>query len=465
MIRSESEEDERKFQAIHAMLQPASIAIVGATDRLQYGGRFLNNLLTTGCKARLHPVNPRKDVIFGVPCFHSIREIPEPVDLAAIIIPAPAVLGAIEECAEMGVKSAVVISGGFSELATEEGRTRQDMLRVLARESGPRVCGPNCLGLTNVAASVWATGTGRIDAESVSLVSPVGLVSQSGATCFGPLLAMARDRRVGFRYIVSTGNEADLESSDFVQYMLRDPEIKVVAALVEGFRDGEKFVAAAEMAVEMGKPLVLLKVGRSEVGSRAAASHTAAMTGLDVVQDALFRQKGVIRVDDYDELIETANMFLKARPLRGTRVGVASHSGGIGSFLADKCGEVGLELPLLSEKTREGLGAILGERGSAANPADVTGFALGDTFPSILRLMLEDDNIDVQVVASAGGELQANSVLQAAEESDKPVVFLWTGSSRDTVSLPMLQAGQVPLFTLPGRCAKGVRRLIDYHRS
>lgn len=455
---------DRKFEAIDAMLHPRSIAIVGATERLQYGGRFLKNLLTTGCKARLYPVNPRRDAIFGVPCLRSIREIPEAVDLAAIIIPAPAVLEALEECAEKGVRSAVVISAGFEELGTEEGRARQARLRSLARETGVRVCGPNCLGLANVADSVWATAGSRISPETVALGSGIGLVSQSGATCFGPLIAMARDRGVGFRYIVSTGNEADLDSSDFAQYMLRDAEVKVVAALVEGFRDGAKFVETAEMALEMGKPLVLLKVGRSEAGSRAAGSHTAAMTGSDVVQDALFQQKGVVRVDDYDELIETANMFLKAKRPRGERVGVISHSGGIGSFLADKCGEVGLELPLLSDRTRDGLGEILGERGSAANPADVTTFAYNESFPSILRLLLADEKLDVQVMASAGGELQAKTVIQAAEECEKPVVFLWTGSIKDTGSLPLLQAGDVPLFYLPGRCARGVRRLLDYHR-
>lgn len=455
---------ERKFASIEAMLHPKSIAIVGATDRLQYGGRFLNTLLITECKARLYPVNPKRDAVFGVPCYHSVTEIPEPVDLAAIIVPASAVLDSLAECAAKGVKSAVVISAGFSELGTDEGRARQAALREIARESGMRICGPNCLGLANVAESVWATASTRISPETVALYSGIGLVSQSGATGFGPLIMSARDRGVGFRYIVSSGNEADLDSSDFVQYMLRDPEIKVVAILAEGLRDGPKFVETAEMALEMGKPLVLLKVGRSAAGSRAAASHTAALTGSDAVQDALFRQKGVVRVDDYDELIETANMFLKAKRPRGHRVGVVSHSGGIGSFLADKCGEEGLELPLLSDKTRDGLGAILGERGSAANPADVTGFASGETFPSILELMLDDDNLNLLVIASAGGDFQANTVVGTAEGSPKPVLFLWTGSIKETSGLPLLQEGSVPLFYLPGRCAKAARRLLDYHR-
>ncbi len=456
---------DKKLQSIHAMLHPRSIAILGATERLQYGGRFLNNLLTTGCQAKLYPINPKRDEIFGVKTYHSIRDVPEPVDLAAIIIPGSAVVGALKECAEMGARSAVIISAGFAELGTEKGRARQEELRAVARNTGVRVCGPNCLGLANVADNLWNTAVGSIPVETKALKSNMALVSQSGATCFGPLLTTARDRNVGFRYIISSGNEADLEASDYIQYLLQDPEIEVVAALVEGFKDGAQFIAVAETALRLGKPIVLLKVGRSAVGAKAASSHTAAMTGSDVVQDALFKQKGVIRVDDYDELIETANMFLKAKPPKGDRVGVVSHSGGIGSLLADKIGEAGLNMPLLSDKTAEGIGVILGERGSAANPADVTGFASNDSFPAILQLLMADESIDIQVVASRGSGVQTQTILKAVEEQEKPLVYLWTGSFKAADNLPLFQAGKVPLFYLPGKCAKGIRRLVDYYRT
>jgi acetate---CoA ligase (ADP-forming) len=456
---------DRKFQSIHAMLHPQSIAILGATDRMQYGGRFLNNLLTTKCEARLYPVNPKKDEIFGVKTYHTIREVPEAVDLAAIIIPGSAVVEALKDCAAMGVKSAVIISAGFAELGTEKGKARQAELRAVARETGVRVCGPNCLGLANVAGNSWTTAVGKIPVETQALKSNMALVSQSGATCFGPLLTTARDRNVGFRYIISSGNEADLEASDYIQYLLEDPEIDVVAALVEGFKDGAQFAAVADKALEMGKRIVLLKVGRSEVGAKAASSHTAAMTGSDVVQDALFKQKGVIRVDDYDELIETASMFLKAKPPKGNRVGVASHSGGIGSLLADKIGEVGLAMPRLSQKTAEGIGVILGERGSAANPADLTGFASNDSFPGILELLLADENIDIQVVASTGRGVQTPTILKAVEEQDKPIVYLWTGSFKAKENLPAFQEGKVPVFYMPGKCAKGLKRLVEYYQT
>lgn len=462
---SESAADlDRKLQSIHAMLHPQSIAIVGATERLQYGGRFLKNLLMTGCKARLYPVNPKRDAIFGVPCYHSIAEIPEPVDLAAMVISAPSVIPALREFVAQGAKSALIISAGFAELGTEEGRARQAELRALARESGVRLCGPNCLGLANVGDGIWPTPSSRVAREAHVERSGIGLVSQSGATCFLPLMAFAQDRGIGFRYVISTGNEADLESSDYVQYLLRDPEVRVVAMLVEGFKDGAKLVETAEMALETGKPIVLLKIGRSEAGRRGASSHTAAMTGSDVVQDALFKQKGIIRVDDYDELLETANMFLKAKAPRGERAGVISESGGMGSFMADKCGEVGLEVPPLSAETREKLLAIMGERGSAANPADLTGFGTGEAFPTVLGLLLAEAQQDFVIMSSVGGEIQAKAVIEATQKSEKPILFVWSGSTRDTGGLPLLKASNVPLFYLPGKGAKGARRLLDYSR-
>ncbi len=463
-MAGDAAESARKFQSVHAMLHPESIAIVGATERLQYGGRFLKNLLTTGCAARLYPVNPNRDSIFEVPCYHSIREIPEPVDLAAIIIPAPLVVPAFKECVDRRAKSALIISAGFAELGTEAGRTRQAELQALARESGVRVCGPNCLGMANVADNVWITPLSRMPRDPRSLCSGLALVAQSGATCFLTLLALAQDRGIGFRYLISTGNEADLESSDFVQYVLRDPEVKVVAMLVEGFKDGAKFTDAADMALGAGKPIVLLKIGRSEAGRRGASSHTAAMTGSDVVQDALFKQKGVIRVDDYDELLETADMLLKAKPPRGRRVGVVSESGGMGSFMADKCGEVGLEVPPLSDQTRQKMRAVMGERGSAANPADLTGFGTGDAFPTVLDLLLAEERQDLMIMSSVGGETQAKTLIEATRASEKPILLVWSGSARDTGGLPLLKASNVPLFYLPGKGAKGARRLLDYHQ-
>ncbi|HSB78989.1 MAG TPA: CoA-binding protein, partial [Candidatus Methylomirabilis sp.] len=233
--------------AIAAMLRPSSIAVIGATDRL-YSGRLLNNLIHGGFKGELYPVNPKRDQVFGLPCFPSIRALPGPVDSAAILIPATGVSGALQECAEKGVKAAVIISAGFAEMGDARGQQLQQELRRLARETGVRLCGPNCLGVANVAEGIWTSANPSVEADAVVGPGAVALVSQSGATAYGPLMALAKDRGIGFRYVVSTGNEADLDLTDFVEFLLEDPGVKSIALMVEGLRDGSKFVRVARLA-------------------------------------------------------------------------------------------------------------------------------------------------------------------------------------------------------------------------
>jgi acetate---CoA ligase (ADP-forming) len=453
-----------KLQSMHAMLNPRSVAIIGATEKRGYGGNFLKNLQASGSAARHYPVNPNRSVIDGTPCYPSIEEVPEAVDLAAIVLPAPMVVPTFADCIRRGAKSALVISAGFAELGTEEGRARQQRLRDMARESGVRVAGPNCLGIANVAARSWTTPASMISPDMYQRDIGVGLVSQSGATCYRTILPMAEDRGVGFRYMICTGNEADLESSDFMEYMVADPGTKVIAAIIEGFKDGPAFARVADLAIRAGKPIVILKVGRSDVGARSANTHTAAMTGSDTANDALFRQKGVVRVEDYDELIETSAMFAKAKAPRGRRVGVSSESGGIASFTADKCAEFGLEVPPLSADTRNKMVAIMGNRGSAANPADLTQFGNGADFAPILGYFLEEPNHDLVIVSSVGAESQARTVIAARDETEKPLFFVWTGSARDGAGLPLLKASNVPLFYSPAKAARAAKALVDYHR-
>ena len=455
---------EPMLQSIDAMLHPESIAIVGATERAGYGARFLNNLIKTGSKARLYPVNPKRETVFGLRCYPSARDIPEPVDLAAIILAAGQVVPALREFVESGARSALVVSAGFAEMGTAEGRALQHELAAVARASGVRVCGPNCLGFANVATGDWITSSPRIEFDAPARLGNIALVSQSGATCYSTLLAMANDRGIGFRYLVATGNEADLESTDFMRYLLRDPGVKAIAAVIEGFKDGASFMRTADLAAQAGKPIVVLKIGRSEAGARGATSHTAAMTGSDVVHDALFRQKAVVRVDDYDELLETTAMFAKARAPRGGRVLAVSESGGMACFTADKCGEVGLEVPPLSESTRQRLVAIMGERGSAANPADLTIFGTGPEFPSVLDVLLGEENQDVLIMSTIGGEPQAQGMVDAVRTAEKPILLAWTGSNMRRAGLELLRGSDVPLFQLPGKAALAARRLVDYHR-
>ncbi len=448
---------------LRALLHPASIAVIGATERPQYGGRFVSNLQATGFAGRIYPVNPARETVFGLRCYPSIGDVPEAVDLAAVIIPASRVLDALEQCVAAGVRSAVVISADFAEVGGD-GAARQAAVADLARRTGLRVLGPNCLGLANVGEGIWATASTPISAADVPPVGPIGLISQSGASAFGPLLTAFRDRRIGLRYVLSTGNEVDVELSELIRAMLREPEVRAIAAFVEGLRDPDGFLACVDEALALGKPIVLLKVGRSEVGRKAAATHTAALTGSDAVQDAIFRQRGVVRADDYDELAEFTRLLAYAPLPRGDRVGVISHSGGITGLLGDKIGEQRLVVPPLTPGTVDRLAEILEGRGAATNPADVTGHFLRETFSESLALIAGDPAVEVVAVAPAGSSRVVQRVVDAAAATDKPLAYIWTGSLYDTEGLPDLLASDVPVFHLPGRAARGLRALVDYSR-
>ena len=449
-----------QLASIDRMLNPRSIAVVGATPRMQYGGRFLAAAMQAAGRVNVYPVNPRYGEVQGVKCYPSVTDLPEAPDVVGIVVPYHAVLDTLRESHAKGARSAIVISAGFAERGLDDRRELQAELGRLAQETGMRVSGPNCLGLANLKDDIWASASSR---GAAGLSGPIGLVCQSGASAFGPFLTRAVDEGIGFTYIVSTGNEADLDFCDFARYLLDDDDTRVIAGFIEGFKDGRKFAALARLAMARGKPIVLIKIGRSELGSRAAGSHTAALTGVDAVYDAAFTQYGVIRVQDYDDLLQVSNLLARCPrpPRRG--VAVVSHSGGISSLTADMFGQAGLDLPPLSEQARNGINGILKGFGWAANPSDVTGYANSDDFPAIMSYMAEDESVGTLVVASAGADAQAAQVIAQREGGSKPVAFLWTGTRGAASGLPMLRQAGIPVFYAPDKLAAGVRCLNDYH--
>ena len=451
---------DQQLASIDRMLNPRSIAVVGATPRMQYGGRFLAAAMQAAGRVSVYPVNPRYEEVQGVRCYPSVSDLPEAPDVVGVVVPYHAVLDTLRESHAKGARSAIVISAGFAERGLEDRRELQVELGRLAQETGMRVSGPNCLGLANLKDDIWASASSR---GAAGLSGPIGLVCQSGASAFGPFLTRAVDEGIGFSYIVSTGNEADLDFCDFARYLLDDDGTRVIAGFIEGFKDGRKFLEVARLAAERGKPIVLIKIGRSELGARAAGSHTAALTGVDSVYDAAFAQYGVIRVQDYDDLLQVSNLLARCPrpPRRG--VAVVSHSGGISSLTADMFGQAGLDLPPLSDQARDGINGILKGFGWAANPSDVTGFANSDDFPAIMSFMADDENVGTLVVASAGADAQAAQVIAQRDASDKPAAFLWTGTRAAVSGLPLLRQAGIPVFYVPDKLAAGVRYLNDYY--
>lgn len=455
--------DDPTMRSIHRMLNPGSIAVVGATSRPQYGGRFLQAALRASDRVKVYPVNPRYEELMGMRCYQSLAELPESPDLVGIIVPYDRVMGTLEECVVKGAGSAIVISAGFAERGTQDRRDLQREIGDLARQSGLRVSGPNCLGLANVKADIWACSSSL---GTQALPGPIALVSQSGATAFGPFLTRAMDRGIGYSYVISTGNEADLESSDFIRYLVDDAQTRVIACFIEGFKDGRKFLEVSRLAQERGKPIVMFKVGRSDLGSRAAGSHTAALTGSDAVHEGIFRQYGVIRVEDYDALLEVSQLLAFSPAPEVDGVSIVSHSGGICSLTADKCGQAGLCLPDLREETQAELNGVLKGFGWAANPSDVTNLANSESFPRIMELMITEPGVGAFVVASAMGDGQARQVIELRDKShDKAIAFLWTGSQSATEGLNLLQEANVPVFYQPEGLARGLKGMLDYYRQ
>ena len=451
---------ESQMASIHTMLNPRSLAIVGATPRQQYGGRMLNAALKMKGRVNVYAVNPKYDEILGEKSWKSISDLPETPDVVAVVVPYQHVLSTLQEAHAKGTRAAIVISAGFAERGLNDRAGLQEEVARYARESGLRISGPNCLGLANIRDNIWLTSSSR---QMTGVNGKVGLVCQSGATLFGPFLARAADSGMGLSYVVSTGNEADLDFADFARYLLDDAGTTVIAGFVEGFKNAAKFIEVARLAAERGKPMVLIKIGRSELGKRAASSHTAALTGADALYEAVCKQYGVIRVPSYDDLLEVAQLMAQTRKPKQSGIAVVSHSGGICSLTADMCGQQGLDLPVLSEKARGAIDGILKGFGWAANPADVTGKANSDAFPAIMEAMIDEPGVGTLAIASAGRDQQADQVIALREKSDKNVVYMWTGSRDNSPSLTKLKAAGVPLFYTPDSMARGLRHLLDYH--
>ncbi|MCL6451877.1 MAG: acetate--CoA ligase family protein, partial [Acetobacteraceae bacterium] len=459
---------------VAALLSPRSVAVVGASPDLNSaGGRPVRYLKQYGFAGEIFPVNPKYREVAGLPCYPSVGDIPGEVDLAVISVAAGRCRDVVRDCVAKGVKAALMFAAGFAETG-EEGRRREAELVALAREGGLRICGPNSIGVTNLAARMAATFSPALDEECYLRLGSAALISQSGALGYG-FYTMCQDAGLGFRYVVSTGNEADLSCLDFMDYVLDDPEVRVVLAYLETIRDPARFEDVAAKARSRGKPIVALKVGRSEVGGRAALSHTAALAGSDEAYGAAFRREGVIRASDLDHLLDLGVAFdclLRGRSglPRGRRVVVVATSGGAGILMADKCQEWGLELASLDADVRDRLAQVVPTYGSTVNPVDVTGQVVNE--PELARQCLEvvAGAAGVDVVVFMLGTLSRDlavrvvqGVAGAAASVGRPLIVVWSGGrelSREGRAL-LLQEG-VPCFNVPGRAARALADLAWY---
>ncbi|GAF47585.1 putative acetyl-CoA synthetase [Rhodococcus wratislaviensis NBRC 100605] len=384
------------FADISRLVRPNRVAVVGASDRLgSLGYSTYNNVRNNSTiPGGAVPVNPGCETVLGDRCYPRVSAIPgDPVDVAIVLVGAERVLDVVKDCAVKGVRHLLILSSGFAE-TNDEGRRLQAEVVETARAAGIRVYGPNSPGLANIADRALLSMSPVAGEDTTT--GPVGLVTQGGG--LGRAVMQWMDRGLGIGLWCSPGNEADLDISDFVNHMVDDPRIRVIGTVVEGFSQGPKFVAAAQRARTAGKPIVILKIGRSEYGQKSAASHTASIAGNDAVASAVFSQHGVVRVDDIDELGETLMLFSRAlgRPdIDITRTCVYSFSGGTASLAADLVGAAGLELAEFAPETAAKLAERAPDFGFSSNPVDLTTkvFTDADLNREVLGLICADDNV------------------------------------------------------------------------
>lgn len=371
------------------LLNPRSIALVGASDRSRWSATIYENLRHSGYPGRVSLVNPRGGVVHGEPSVRSCAELGA-VDLGIVLVPQAAVLQVVDELADAGASAAMILTSGFAETGPE-GANLQERIAARARERGLCLLGPNSLGFINHLSNVlaWATPL-----NSPSRRGGVAILSQSGATALF-LAQMAHQQDIGLSHVIASGNEADLDIAVFLDHLLDVPETRAVALFVETVRDPAAFRVCAERALALGKPLVVLKVGRSEVTARSAEAHTGALVGDDRVFDGICRRYGIIRVDSVEDLLITADIGATCGVLRPGGLAVLSNSGGICEIAADRAADLGLEMPVLSEATLSSLRDLLPDYGTPHNPLDLTGGIDPAGCEAIVRLLGAQDDIAV----------------------------------------------------------------------
>ncbi len=452
---------------IDLLFNPRSIAVVGASDDLsRIGGLPIRFLHHHGYSGKIFPVNPKYKEIAGLPCFSTLTAIPEPVDLALIGIPRQLVLEAFQQCAQKRIPFIILFSAGYAEMG-EAGRREQEELRRFAQQAGIRVVGPNCIGIINTHGRVATSFTSGLELESL-IPGAIGLITQSGGIG-NSIFTRAYDRSIGLSCFISSGNELDLEVADFLEYFVQDEKTRSIALLLEDLKDPQKFILAAEKAFQKGKPIVALKVGRSEKGREAAASHTGAMSGPDAIYEALFKQKSISRVMDIDDLLEVAHLFARYELPAGDRVAVLSTSGGSGALLADLASDYQLRLPIPSVPTREKLHDLIPAVASITNPMDITTQFMNDpeAISRYLTAFAEDDNFDVLIINFTVSTLDrtlrvAERIAAISPHLPKPLVVCWPVGNMARQAFHCLERAGIPLFFHPSRCLSAVGHFTRY---
>src|SRR5216683_807789 len=457
---------------LRPLLSPDSVVIVGAAADDSLRGRLTKQLIEHGYDGRLYPVTRSQNEVLGHKAYATVADIPEAADLAVILVPAAHVVSAIAQCAARGIPAAAIISSGFAEEKSDEAANRDAELRAIAERTGMVIAGPNCEGLVNPLRPLVATFSPVFHDPKQPLLPaesrarPIAVSCQSGALTFA-FLSRGRDRQLRFTYQVSAGNQTVLEAHDYVDWVLDAGGADIFLCYLEGIRDAARFRAVADKAARMGKPLIVAKVGFSDAGRRAAASHTGALAHAGTADDAIFRHHGIIRGEDLDHMVDVATAFAYCPLPRGNRVAVITGSGGSAVWMSDILSAHGLELPVIEDHLQERIMALLPSYGSAQNPIDATAQAIGELgYAPLVEIVAQSERIDtILLISSMANENRAGNLAEEmtaiSATIDKPIL-LSTYTTASAAAIATLASAGIPCYTSMPSCARAIRALVDY---
>jgi acetate---CoA ligase (ADP-forming) len=439
---------------------PKTIAVVGAArEEGKVGHDLFKNLISYGYKGTVYPVNPKADTIMGIKAYPSLKKIPDRIELAVIVVPAPYVGKVIDECIEKGIDSIVVISAGFKESGIE-GVTRERELYQKIKQHSIRMLGPNSLGLINTQSSLNASFAADMPAEG-----NIGFFSQSGALCTS-ILDWAVVQYMGFSKFVSIGNKTDIDEVDLIKALGNDPDTKAILAYLEGVKDGTAFIAAAQKVTKK-KPMIIVKSGGTAAGAKAASSHTGTLAGSENTFDAAFKQSGILRARTIAELFDYARIFSYQALPKGSNIALITNAGGPGIIAADAVERSQLKMAAFSKDTIDNLRSSLPPMANVYNPIDVLGDAKADRYKFVIEKVVEDPNVDMILIiltpqAMTEIEKTAEVIGEIANRTDKTMVTSFMGGKRIENAFKILSRRKVPNYIFPESAVSAIDALYRY---
>ncbi len=439
---------------------PQSVAIVGASENPQkLGHQVLANVIYSGFKGPIYPINPKASEILGLKCYASLLDVPGPVELVTILVPSKAVAAVMEEAGQKGAKGAIVITAGFREAGGEGVQMEQQLLDI-AEKYGMRIVGPNCLGLIDTFAPINASFAAGMPEQG-----SIAFMSQSGALCTA-ILDYALAENIGFSHFISLGNKSDIDEVALLEAWQDDPQTNVVIAYIEGIKDGPRFMASARQAAR-NKPIIAVKSGRTASGSKAVSSHTGSLAGSDAAYDAAFKQTGVLRAETVQELFDYSIAFSYQPLIKGNRIAFVTNAGGPGVMATDALERNGLVLAGLTPETEQALAKVLPSNANIHNPIDVIGDARADRYRAAIEVALKDPGVDGVVViltpqTSTDIEGTAEALVQASKDSGKPVLGCWMGEKEAARGIKVLALNRVPNYPFPERAVAALGAMYRY---